>query len=72
MDEDELVRRAMAAYFRHADDQPIQPNRQESGVEELGGKHYVVLRSGSVLAVYRVTNQGQLRRMKRPPKEITA
>lgn len=71
-----LVQRALAAYFRaaarggiHSPDQPSSG----SDVEEVDGKRYVVLRGGkgAVLGVYRVRNNGALKGMKRPPKELT-
>lgn len=69
-DEDDLTRRAMAAWFRTGGtDQPSK----DSGTEELDGKVYVVLRNvRGVMAVYRVRNDGILRRMKRPPVELLA
>lgn len=65
---DELTKRAFAAYFRAGgDDQPSNA----SGLVELGGKRYVVLRSGaSILAVYRVRNDGILKRMVRWPAQL--
>jgi len=49
----------------------IQPSAVASGVEKHNGLEYVVLRNiNGVLAVYRVHNDGQLRRMKRWPAEI--
>ena len=66
--------RAMAAYFRSCSKSehiPIQPSQPSSGEEEYNGKQYVVLRSGSrILAVYRITTSGQLKNLKRWPKEF--
>ncbi len=72
MDDIALKNRAMAAYFRGQDTRLIdQPNQHESGVEQHNEKTYVVLRTGGkALAVYRLRNDGILRRMKRPPKSI--
>lgn len=73
MIETELVRRAFKAYYRRAaatGGQPMQPSR-DSGVQELGGKQYVVLFNlNGLLAVYRVLNSGALKLLKRPPTEI--
>lgn len=67
-DGDELTRRALAAYFRTGG--TGQPGRA-SGVVERDGKLYVVLGSSrGVLAVYRVRNDGMLRRMRRWPAEL--
>ena len=71
-----LLRRAYAAYFRTgAADARIgnldQPNSSLSDVVKRKGLQYVVLKNvRGVLAVYRVKNDGTLRRMKRWPKEI--
>lgn len=69
---DDLKRRAFAAWFRSGSN--IQPGDGVSGVEEHGGKEYVVLRNGvdNVLAVYRVRNNGVLKGLKRWPKSIEA
>lgn len=65
---DELTRRAFAAYFRTGGTQ--QPAKS-SGVVERDGKRYVVLNSArGVLAVYRVRNDGMLRRMRRWPSDL--
>ena len=65
---DEMVKRATAAWFRSGgNDQPAHT----SGVREYGGKKYVVLDNiNGVLAVYRIKNDGILKRMKRWPKEL--
>lgn len=66
---DELLQRAMAAYFRGGGTD--QPGRTESGVETVGELQYVVLRNvRGVLAVYRVRNDGMLKGLKRWPKEL--
>jgi hypothetical protein len=65
---EELTRRALAAYFRSGG--TGQPARG-SGVVERDGKLYVVLDSSrGILAVYRVRNDGMLRRMRRWPAEL--
>ena len=65
---DDLVSRALAAYFRVGNtEQPANT----SGVAEHDGKEYVVLHNANgILAVYRVLNDGGLKAMKRWPKEI--
>ena len=63
-----LYRRAMAAYWRTGGTE--QPSRA-SGVQEHNGHRYVVLRAGgTVLAVYRIRNDGMLKRMRRWPREL--
>jgi hypothetical protein len=71
---DELYRRALIAYFRYsAEPSPDQPAESCSGVEVHDGSQYVVLRNGHrLLSVYRVRNDGQLKRLKRWPGSITA
>lgn len=68
LDEDDLRRRAMAAYFRGGG------TRQPSGggsVHEVNGLWYVLLSSGGeVYAVYRVDSVGRLKRLKRWPKTL--
>jgi len=70
----DLLQRSMAAFFRY--DQAAatnQPSNTLSGAVEHEGKSYVVLRNVSgVLAVYRVRNDGVLKRLKRWPYEIEA
>jgi len=64
--------RAMAAYFRtykKDGSTPLQPTRPDA--VECNGKVYIILHNvNGLLSVYRWTNHGQLRRMKRPPKPI--
>lgn len=65
---DELTRRAFAAYFRTGGTE--QPTKH-SGVVERDGKLYVVLSTArGILAVYRVRNDGMLRRMRRWPSDL--
>jgi hypothetical protein len=72
--EDELVARAMQSYFavaRKAGEVAQFPSRYDSGVEEVDQLSYVVLRNGNgVLAVYRVRNDGMLKRLKRYPAAL--
>lgn len=65
---DELIRRAMAAYFRAGN--TGQPG-QGSEVRDIEGRRYAVLRDADgVLAVYRLTSQGKLRVLRRWPREV--
>lgn len=67
-DESDLLRRGFAAYFRSGAN--IQPSNG-SGVAELNGKTYVVLlNTNGYLAVYRVRNDGMLKRLKRWPSAL--
>lgn len=63
----ELLVRAMSAYYRAAPGgQSDQPSPGASGVEKRKGLKYVVLRNvNGVLAVYRIRNDGMLKRLKR-------
>ncbi len=64
----DIVRRAKAAWFRAGEE--TTPS-QHSGVVKQNGLTYVVLRNGNhLLAVYRVKNDGILRRMRRPPATV--
>ena len=63
-----FLSRAMAAYFRSGAD--IQP-ASDSGVVAHEGRLYVVLRNvNRVLAVYRIRNDGMLKRLIRWPDAI--
>lgn len=66
--DDDLLRRAFAAYFRTGGrDQPAN----DSSVESANGLHYVRLRNtGGTLAVYRIDTVGRLKRLKRYPKVL--
>lgn len=73
MDDDDLTRRAFAAYFRTAANEGAMVDQpaNTSGVRTHKRKHYVVLENArGVLAVYRVKNDGALRRMKRWPEAL--
>jgi hypothetical protein len=68
-DDDDMKRRAIAAWLRGG--AYDQPGWLDSGVEEVDGNYYVVLRNVSgVMAVYRIRNEGILKRLKRWPKEV--
>jgi hypothetical protein len=73
-EDEDLTRRAFAAYFRSArsDGSVVvdQPGGG-SGVVEHDGKLYVVLANvRGTLAVYRVRTSGQLKRLRRWPAEV--
>jgi hypothetical protein len=74
MSDDDLTRRAFAAYFRTERDANTvvdQPAASASGLVEHEGKTYVVLHSArGTLAVYRVRNSGQLKRLRRWPAAL--
>lgn len=64
----DLERRALAAYFRSGGN--IQP-RGGGNVVDHEGKTYVVLSNvNRTLAVYRVRNDGMLKSLRRPPREV--
>lgn len=66
----DLIRRAIAAWYRSGNTE--QPG-DTSAVETIEGLEYVVLRNvKGPLAVYRLTNQGRLRSLRRWPAEIKA
>lgn len=67
----DIMRRAFAAWFRAGGED--QPMAEGSNLEAHEGRKYAVLRNAcGVLAVYRVTIGGQLKRLKRWPKGIEA
>ncbi len=72
----ELERRALAAWYRTAASDgvvAIDAPAGGAGVAEHDGRLYVVLQNvRGTLAVYRVQNDGVLRRMKRWPPEVAA
>lgn len=62
-DERDLSRRALAAYFRSGGCSGV--------VQEYDGKLYVVLSNvRGTLAVYRVRNDGMLKRLRQPPHAL--
>jgi hypothetical protein len=73
-DNDPLINRAFAAYFRSAAREGVpSPDipANDSHLCELDGKQYVVLHNiNRVLAVYRVRTDGVLKGLKRWPKEL--
>lgn len=67
-DSNDLLRRAMAAHYRAG---AIEHPGEGSGVRQVGGLSYVVLRTpAGVLAVYRVRNDGMLKGLRRWPREL--
>ena len=64
----DYLTRAFAAYFRSGDKD--QPSNSSRVVEDMGRGYVVLENLNGVLAVYRIRNDGILRRMKRWPKEI--
>lgn len=68
---DALKTRAYAAYFKHEGHDAPQPAETDSGATEHGGKQYVALRNrNGMLAVYRVRNDGMLKRLRRWPPAL--
>ncbi|HVB16179.1 MAG TPA: hypothetical protein VNF04_06595, partial [Stellaceae bacterium] len=69
MDEDQLLNRALSAYWATAAREQYSaaiPSTSGSGLYEVGDKDYVALRNGGgVLAVYRVRTDGMLKRLRR-------
>lgn len=66
-----ILQRAFAAYLKIDGTAAEQPIEYRSGELICDGLRYVVLRNARrVLAVYRVKNNGALRRMKRWPLEL--
>jgi hypothetical protein len=73
LDENELKRRALAGYWRFAKpgEQLAAPDATRADVIEVAGLLYVTLTSsGNVLAVFRVRNDGKLKRLVRPPRQL--
>jgi hypothetical protein len=73
---DEILSRAYSAYFKTAKREGYfadQPAEGASGQQEHGDKSYLVLRNrAGVLAVYRVRNDGVLKRLRRWPADLGA
>ena len=69
-DENNLIRRAIAAWFRAGDGYPLpQPNAAISTIESHRDRDYIVLRNvNGPLAVYRHKTNGLLKRLVRIPK----
>ena len=62
----EMIERAYGAWLRYRRGRGSPPTLSASTVETYDDRTYVFLRRGDqVVAVYRYTNEGQLRRMER-------
>jgi hypothetical protein len=75
MTDEQLLSRAMAAHYKASAREGAiydQPSAASSGIEEIDGKRYVVLRNiNGILRVYRVRpSDGVLRALRRWPKEL--
>lgn len=71
MSDDDLTRRAIAAYYRTATATMVDQPAGGGDVVEHEGKTYVVLSNvRGTLAVYRVRTSGQLKRLRRWPAEV--
>ena len=73
--DERYVQRAMAAYWRSATRagaySPDMPANYSDVHEASNGKRYVVLRNiNGILAVYRIRTDGNLKDLKRWPKEL--
>ena len=77
--DNELLNRARAAYFRSNPDDTLASNTfyLDSHAATLGGHKYVVIRGSQgrgasieTFAVYRVRNDGMLRRLRRYPAAL--
>ena len=70
--DDDLIRRALAAWFKAGKGYPLpQPSSDLSTVETRNGLIYVALRNvNGILAVYRQRNNGALKRLVRVPKDL--
>lgn len=68
--EDDLRRRAFAAYFKSGG--TAQPSGSSGAIIVDGLKYVHLHNSGQTLAVYRVDTVGRLKRLKRWPKAIDA
>jgi len=72
LDDPAIVRRALAAWYSTDETEaPGHPDPAASHHVRLHGHEYVVLRDGySLLAVYRLRNDGKLKRLRRWPGEL--
>ena len=84
VDDQELTARAIRAYYVAArkeleqhgipadmDETIVGSPSNDSSVHELDDKYYVILRNATgILAVYRVRNDGMLKRLKRWPEDL--
>lgn len=68
----DLEHRAIAAYYRYAPRKANVPKITAwPNTVIYDGRVYVILSSGSgVMAIYHMRNDGNLRRIKRPPEDV--
>lgn len=73
LDDPAVMRRGFAAWYSTGEAQaPGHPSPAASHHVRVAGHEYVVLRdSDSLLAVYRLRNDGKLKRLRRWPAELT-
>ncbi len=70
-DEDDVMRRAFKAHYRAVGEYGDIPGGSVSQIEEHGERCYAVLRNvRGILRVYRIQDDGRLRRLDRWPKSI--
>lgn len=67
MDSNELARRANAAWYRFGEPDTNPPVAHTEVVEHDDHLYVVLSSAADLLVVYRVRNDGQLKRLKRPP-----
>ncbi len=72
LDDPAIVRRALAAWYGTDETEaPGHPDPAASHHVRLAGHEYVVLRDvNSLLAIYRLRNDGKLKRLRRWPREL--
>lgn len=72
LDDPAIVRRAFVAWYSADEAQaPGHPSPAASHHVRVAGHEYVALRDGhSLLAVYRLRNDGKLKRLRRWPREL--
>lgn len=68
--EQDLVKRAMKAWFRAGGED--LPSNLSDEVSHNGLRYVVLANVNGTLAVYRITNNEKLRRLKRWPKALEA
>ena len=70
-DAEALMWRAAAALVKYEGPPRASFNDARAEIVEIGERSYVVLTSGKrLLGVYRIRADGQLRWMRRPPREL--
>jgi hypothetical protein len=72
LDDPAIMRRAFVAWYSADEAQaPGHPSPAVSHHVRVAGHEYVVLRAGrSLLAAYRLRNDGKLKRLRRWPREL--